>query len=189
MSVLTLATPVNSAATAGAMVSSASASTPAVSSWVTEPVPRAASAVGPSSSKDTRLPMSTWAVSTSSSPSVTVTVANSAPLARDTTSSGSVSSSCQSEAYWARLSTPLSASMATAKAAAPVEAARAVAPMRPTTRSPSLNRKIATPSVVVRPESVPSSSAMSSEKAVVPSSSSWPKSVRLSSTTEAEPCA
>ncbi|MCY1247387.1 hypothetical protein D9M72_607120 [compost metagenome] len=64
MSVLTLLTAANSAATAASSVSSASASRPAVSSWVTDPVPRAASAVGPSSSKIIFEPISTLSVDT-----------------------------------------------------------------------------------------------------------------------------
>ena len=119
---------------------------------------------GPSSWNCTASPMPVEFVALSPSPSVTVTTASNAPSVIDTESSGLAAFGCFSEAYCAVLTTPLVLLIATAKAAAPV-----APPMRPTTRSPSLNRKMLVPSVVSRPESTPAADT-ASENAVVPPS-------------------
>src|SRR5262249_60758427 len=72
---------------------------------------------------------------------------------------------CLSEAYCATLTTPLVLLMATAKAAWPP-----APPMRPTTKLPSLNRKMLVPAVVSRPESTPAAHTASRQGLVAPSS-------------------
>src|SRR5215831_8257443 len=182
-SVLTLLTPANSAATAAAVVSSASAWTPAVSSCATVAAPWTIAAVGPSSWNWTASPMPVELVAVSPSPSVTVTTASSALSVIDTESSALVPSGCFSEAYCAVLTTPLVLLIATANAAAPPRP-----PMRPTTRAPSLNRKMLVPSVVSRPESTPAADT-ASENAVVPPSWSAPNALPVELTTGLGSCA
>ncbi|MOA21473.1 hypothetical protein D3C78_1419650 [compost metagenome] len=97
--------------------------------------------------------MATESVATSSSPSVTVTVASRAPLAMLSDSSWLAPGvGCQIEAYWAMLSTPLSASMVTTKAALP---SSSPPEMRPTTSPFSSYSRMLWPSVVSSPESTP----------------------------------
>src|SRR5262249_21661236 len=147
------------------------------SSCVTDPPARAIAALGPSSRNLTSSPILTEFVALSPSPSVTVTTACSAVLAIDTASLASPLVSavpCFSEAYCAVLTKPLFASIATANAARPLAAVVASAPIRPTTTSPSLNRKTFVPSVVVSPESPPPA-ATDSEYAFDAPSSSAPK--------------
>src|SRR5262245_48465362 len=182
-SVLTLVTPANSATTAAAVVSFASACTPAVSSCATTGAPWTIAAVGPSSWNCTASPMPVELVAVSPSPSVTVTTASNALSVIDTESSGLVASGCFSEAYCATLTTPLVLLIATANAAAP-----AAPPMRPTTRLPSLNRKMLVPSVVSRPESTPAADT-ASENAVVPPSWSAPNALPVELTTGLGSCA
>src|SRR5215472_8030396 len=182
-SLLTLLTPANSAATAGLVVSSASAWTPAVSSCATVGAPCTIAAVGPSSWNCTASPMPVELVAVSPSPSVTVATASNALSVIDTESSGLAPSGCFSEAYCATLTTPLALLIATANAAAP-----AAEPMRPTTRSPSLNRKMLAPLVVSRPESTPAADT-ASENAVVPPSWSAPNELPVELTTAVASCA
>ncbi|MNF79831.1 hypothetical protein D3C85_1098550 [compost metagenome] len=92
---------------------------------------------GPSSSKRTRSPTFCSAVSTSRSPSVTVSTALTRVAVRLTASSWELGKvGCFSARYWAVLRKPL-LSMEMAKATGPVSAALSVAPTRPTTRPPS----------------------------------------------------
>src|SRR5262249_1824106 len=90
---------------------------------------------------------------------------------------------CFSEAYCATLTTPLVLLIATAKAACPEALS-----MRPTTRLPSLNRKMLCPSVVSRPESTPAADT-ASENAVVPPTESVPNELPVEFTTAAGFCA
>ncbi len=182
-SVLTLVTPANSADTAASVLSSASAWTPAVSSCATVGAPCTIPAVGPSSWNCTASPMPVELVALSPSPSVTVTTASSAPSVIDTESSGFVAFGCFSEAYCATLTTPVELLIATAKAAAP-----AALPIRPTTRSPSLNRKMLVPFVVSRPESTPAADT-ASENAIVPPTESVPSELPVELTTALASCA
>ncbi|MCY1427575.1 hypothetical protein D9M71_434260 [compost metagenome] len=104
---------------------------------MTEAVPRVRVASGPSSSKRTRSPTFCSAVSTSRSPSVTVSTALTRVEVRLTASSWELGKvGCFSARYWAVLRKPL-LSMEMAKATGPVSAALSVAPTRPTTRAPS----------------------------------------------------
>src|SRR5688572_304587 len=182
-SLLTLLTPANSATTAAAVVSSASAWMPAVSSCATVAAPCTIAAVGPSSWNCTASPMPVEAVALSPSPSITVTTACNALSVIFTDSSGLVASGCLSEAYCATLAAPLELSIATANAAAPP-----APPMRPTTRSPSLNRKMPVPLVVSRPESTPAADT-ASENVVAPPSWSAPNELPVELTTGVASCA